>query len=81
MSRVNTFTASDEFVAWAQSLSAMLTTIRVKYGSVAEMVEHATWDEGKTQYAVVLVKALHEHLAQMDTELSDHVKEKFGKNV
>jgi hypothetical protein len=47
MSRVNDFTASDKFVALAQSLIAMLTTMRVKYGSVAEMVEHATWNGSK----------------------------------
>jgi hypothetical protein len=73
------FPASDEFIAWAQSLSGMLTNIRTEYGGIAEMVEHPAWDEAKTQFAVALIKSLHSHLAQIDAELTNHVQEKFGK--
>lgn len=73
------FTASDEFIVWAQSLSGMLTTIRTKYGGAAEMVERADWDESKTTYALALVKSLHKHVAQVDSELTTHVHEKFGE--
>jgi hypothetical protein len=73
------FAASDEFIAWAQSLSGMLTKLRTEYGSIAEMVEHPAWDEGKTEYAMSLVKSLRKHLSKMDTELSSHVEEKFSK--
>ena len=79
MSGAQKFVASDEFVVWAQSLSGMLTTMRTQYGSMAEMVEHRDWDEGKTQYAMVLIRSLHKHIAQIDRELSHHVEEKFGK--
>ena len=72
------FPASDEFVAWAQSLSGMLTTIRTKFGSVADMVEHPAWDEGRTRYALALVKSLHDHLGKIDQELSEHVQDKYG---
>ena len=81
MSRARKFPASDEFIAWAQSLSGMLTKLRTEYGSVAEMVEHPAWDEGRTQYALSLIKSLHNHMAQIDAELSRHVKEKFGKDI
>jgi hypothetical protein len=72
------FPASDEFIVWAHSLSGMLTRIRSDFGTVAEMVEHPAWDEGKTRYALSLVKSLHNHLAQIDEELSTHVNEKYG---
>jgi hypothetical protein len=73
------FPASDEFVAWAQGLSGMLTDIRVRFGSIAEMVEHPAWDEGKTQYALSLVKSLRDHLSRLDEELTTHVRDKYGK--
>jgi hypothetical protein len=72
------YPASDEFIAWGQSLSGMLTHIRTHFGCVAEMVEHSTWDEEKTHYALGLVKSLHEHLARIDEELTTHVKDKYG---
>lgn len=72
------FTASDEFITWAQSLSGMLTNIRTKFGSIAEMVEHPTWDEAKTQHALAMVKSLHQHLQELDSELTSHVHEKYG---
>jgi hypothetical protein len=74
------FTASDEVVVWAQSLSGMLTKIRREYGGPAEMVERSDWDDGKTEYVLSLIKALHQHLSQIDSELSSHVEEKFGKD-
>lgn len=72
------FSASDNFIVWAQSLSGMLTTIRSEYGSVGEMLEHAAWDEGRTQYALTLIKSLHKHLDQIDEEMTIHVNEKYG---
>lgn len=74
------FTASDQFIAWAHSLSGMLTKVRTKYGGVAEMVEHQMWDESQTEYALSLVRSLREQLAQIETELSSHVNEKSGKD-
>ena len=73
------FEASDEFIVWAQSLSGMLTKMKTEYGGIAEMVEHRSWDEGKTNYALALIKSLHQHIAQLDAELSSHVDEKFGQ--
>lgn len=73
------FAASDEFIAWAQSLSGCLTTIRAKHGSIVDMVESPQWDEGKTQYALALIQSLHIHLSHLDSELTTHVHEKFGK--
>ena len=73
------YAASDEFIAWAQSLSGMLTTIRSRFESAGEMVEHMTWDEGKTEYFLALIKSLHNHISEVDSELSCHVKEKFRK--
>jgi len=75
------FSASDEFVVWAQSLSGLLTKMRMEYGSPSEMVECASWDESRTEYVLSLVKSLHEDIAQIDEELSRHVTEKFGKDV
>lgn len=72
------FPASDEFIVWAQSLSGMLTTMNTTYGGIAEMVEHPDWDEGKTQYALSLIKSLHVHLERIDLELTNHVREKYG---
>ena len=73
------FVASDTFIAWAQSLSGLLTKMRTEYGGIEAMVEHPACDEGKTQYALALVITLHNHLAQIKEELSVHVDEKFGK--
>jgi len=81
MARARKFPASDEFIVWAQSLSGMLTKLSTEYGGIAEMVEHRAWDEGKTQYAMALIHSLHRHIAQIDAELSCHVKEKLGKDV
>jgi hypothetical protein len=55
------FTASDEAVAWAQSLSGMLTKLKRQHGSIVEMVESPAWDEGKTTYVLALIKNLHTH--------------------
>ena len=41
------FTASDDFIVWAQSLSGMLTKMRTEYGSTQELLEHPDWDEAK----------------------------------
>lgn len=74
------YTTSDEFVVWAQSLSGMLTKIRGRFETAGQMVENATWDEGKTDYFLALIKSLHKHIAEVDTELSCHVNEKFRKD-
>jgi hypothetical protein len=42
------FSASDEFVVWAQGLSGTLTKMKTRYGNIADMVEHRKWNEGKT---------------------------------
>ena len=68
--------ASDRFIAWANSLSGMLTTIKTEYDSISEMVEHPDWDEGKTVHAARLIHALRQHLQVIDEELSSHVKGK-----
>jgi len=53
--------------------------MKTKYRNIVEMVEHREWDEGKTTYALAIVKSLHTHIAHLDAELSCHVEEKFGK--
>jgi|GEM_PF-1837208 len=72
------YTASDEFITWAQSLSGMLTSIRTNFGSVGEMLESSEWNENRTLYALALVKSLHQHLNEIDKEFSRHVREKYG---
>lgn len=72
------YPASDEFLAWAQSLSAMLTRLRTTYGTVAELIEHPEWDEGKTEYAEQLVKSLRKHIHDVEMEFRKHVSGKSG---
>lgn len=72
------YSASDEYVVWAQSLSGMLTKIKTTYGGIVNMVEHVDWDESKTQYFLQLVKSLQRNLKAIDKELSDHVSGKAG---
>ncbi len=79
MPRAQKYPASDEFIVWAHSLSGMLTRMKSEYGGVAEMVEHPTWDEGKTIYALHLLQSLRKHIAQVERELHVHVEEKSGK--
>ena len=74
------FAASDEFIAWAQSLSGLLTTMRTEYGSMPEMVESPEWDEGRTMLALSLVKSLSTHLAKIEKEFASHVNDKYGPN-
>lgn len=73
------FSASDEFIAWAQSLSGLLTTMRTEYGSMPEMVESPNWDEGRTNLALSLVKSLRAQLATIEQELAIHVADKYGE--
>ncbi len=72
------FKVSNDFIAWAQSLSGMLTTMRKEYGSMEEMVERADWDEGKTRFACSLIQNLHANLGEIEKELSRHVTDKYG---
>ena len=72
------FPASDDFIAWAQSLSGLLTKMRTEFGSMSEMVEHPAWDESRTQYALSLIGSLQKQLTQVHEELKTHVSEKFG---
>lgn len=72
------FSASDDFIGWAQSLSGLLTTIRTEYGSMPEMVENSRWDEGRTHLALSLVKSLRAQLIKIEKELAQHVIEKYG---
>lgn len=78
MSISHRFPASDDFIAWAHSLSGMLAKMHTRYGTIAEMIEHPEWDESQTEYAISIIKSLCEHLNQIDEELSSHVNEKFG---
>jgi hypothetical protein len=72
------FKASDEFIAWAQSLSGMLTKIRTDYGGISKMVERPDWDENKTDIAVKLLNSLGVNVNKVKKELADHVSGKFG---
>ena len=72
------FAASDEFIAWATSLSGFLTTIKTKHGGGAELLKSAEWDEAQTMRAKALISALHKHIAQLDQEITTHVAEKYG---
>ncbi len=80
MSKVRRFPVSDQLIQWAQSLSGMLTTIKVQYGDISEMVEHPEWDESQTGYALSLLKSLRIHLSQLEEELTIHVEEKISQN-
>jgi|WetSurMetagenome_2_1015567.scaffolds.fasta_scaffold1321854_2 hypothetical protein len=73
------FPASSAFIAWAQGLSGMLTRLKTDYGQISDMVERPTWDEGKTDFALALLRSLRVDLAQMEEELAAHVEEKSGK--
>jgi hypothetical protein len=79
MIRKQEFPASTEFILWAQSLSGLLTRLKTDYGQITEMVERPTWDEGKTTFALALIRSLRVDLAQLEEELSAHVEEKLGK--
>jgi hypothetical protein len=70
--------ASDQFIAWLQSVSGMLTTIKNDYGSVEQLVEHPEWDESRTLLAHRLVNTLHLHIREIDEELTEHVSQKYG---
>ncbi len=72
------YVASDEFIARMESMSAMLTKIRTKYGSVTSLVEHPNWDDNRTMHAARLVHALLHNLHSIDEELTNHVNERFG---
>ena len=73
------YTASDEFIAWAQSVSGLLTTIKTKYGGVEEMVERPDWDGARTEFALSLLRGfLLRNISKMEKELADHVKGKAG---
>jgi hypothetical protein len=71
------FTVSDQFIAWAESLSGFLSTVKVTYGGVESMVERPDWEEEKTEYAVQLVRSLHRHLGKLEKELNQHVAAKY----
>jgi hypothetical protein len=72
------YPASDEFIVWAQSLSGMLTKMRVEYGSISEMVERPDWNGAKTELALKLLKTLRTNLTKVEKELASHVSGKFG---
>jgi hypothetical protein len=71
---------SDQFIAWGESLSGFLSTVKVKYGGAANMVERPDWDDSKTEYAVQLVRSLRRHLSKLEQELSQHVEAKYRSN-
>jgi hypothetical protein len=73
--------ASDEFTAWAQSMSGMLTRLRTSYGSTEEMLEHHDWNDGKSEYLLQLVKSLHSDLRTLDEEMSEYVTTKNRKKL
>jgi hypothetical protein len=75
------FKVSDEFIAWAQSLSGMLTTVQKRFGGAAEMLENPGWEEGKTMYALALVASLREDLRKVHLEMECHVEDKYGKTT
>lgn len=71
------FPASDEVLAWAQSLSGMLTKIKTEYGGISELVERPDWDDTKTPMMLTLLRGLRASISNAEAELTDHVK---GKN-
>jgi hypothetical protein len=73
--------ASDEFLVWAESLSGMLTSLRTTYGTTEELLEHADWDEGKTEYLLRLVHCLRADLTALSEEMKEHVKTKNHNNL
>lgn len=75
-SRVTKYPVSDAYVRWAESLSGMLTTIKIGHGSVGQMLENQAWDDGKTDYAIRLTVALRDSIAKIAKEMQDHVQGK-----
>ena len=70
------FSASDDLITWASSLSAMLTTIRTRYHSGAEMLESPEWDEARTLHALQMIHGIQSSLKQLESEMRDHVNDK-----
>jgi len=67
---------SDEFLAWAESLAGLLTTLETKHGGASAMIESRGWDQGRTQYATALISDLIVHLERIRTEMVSHADEK-----
>lgn len=72
------YPASDELVVWLQSLSGMLTKVKTEYGSISQLVEQPDWDGSRTDLVLRLLTSLREHIEDVEKELSDHVRGKFG---
>lgn len=68
------YPASDEFIAWAESLSGMLTKISTTYGDGANLVEHKNWDQNRTIYFQQLIHSVSRSLETLNEELRDHVQ-------
>lgn len=69
---------SDNFLAWAQSLSGMITRIRTSHGSVAQLLESPGWNDSKTALALTMISGLKKEITALHKEMKDHVQEKFG---
>jgi hypothetical protein len=74
--RLGPYHVSDCYIRWAESLTGMLTTVKVEYGGVGQMLESPAWDEGKTDYAIRLTTALRDSVARIAKEMQDHVQGK-----
>ena len=75
------FEASREIIQWAESCSGMMTTIKTKYGGVSQMLEDASWDESKTEYAMNLIAALRDTITRVATEMKEHEEGKPYKRA
>ena len=71
------FPLSDEFIAWASSLSAYCTTIKVEYGGIENLVQDPEWDRDKTVLAMTLLKGLKASVAKLEKELRDDVENTY----
>lgn len=73
MGRVK-YRMSDDFIQWAESLSAMMTKVRTDYGGISSMLENSEWDESRTEYALQLIVKLSNNLSEMKEEMDGHIR-------
>lgn len=68
------YPVSDDFIAWIESLSGLLTTVKTRHGGIVAMIEDSGWDDSRTGYALRLVQSLSRHMVRIEKEFESHVK-------
>ncbi len=67
-----------DILNWFESLSVSITSIDTELGGIAAVVESREWDESKTDYLLKLLGGLKRSVADLETELRDHVNGKLA---